>query len=163
MRESGTGAASYARPRDREPHLPGRSIGDEPHRVDRLARRPGGDEHALALQRLRHERGLDGVDQRRFRSQTPLSFVSTREKSFFGIDQAHAELAQPRQIRLHHGIAEHVHVHRRRHDDRRARRQRDRSQQIVGEPVRELGNDVGRGRSDYQYIGRVGQPDVADF
>ena len=38
-----------------EAHLAARQVGDAAHRVDRLEGRPGGDEHALAEQRLRLE------------------------------------------------------------------------------------------------------------
>ena len=47
------GAGFARRLRDRVAHLAGAAIADEPHGIDRLARRSGGDDDLQAVQRTR--------------------------------------------------------------------------------------------------------------
>ena len=54
----------------------------------------------------------------------------------------------------------HLAVHRRREENRRARRQRDRGQRMTGETVREFGDDVRGRRRDEQKIGAIRERDV---
>ena len=53
-------------------------------------------------------------------------------------------------------------VHRRRHQHRRGRRQIERRQEVVGDAVGELADDVRRRRRDQQQVGGRGQRDVLD-
>ena len=56
------GAGLRRRPRDGVALLAGGAVGDVAHRIDRLVRRPGGDEHVLAGERTarRRQQALDG-------------------------------------------------------------------------------------------------------
>jgi hypothetical protein len=56
----------------------------------------------------------------------------------------------------------HIHVHRGRHEDRRRGGQVEGGQEVVGDAVRELGQNVGRGRSDDQRVGPLRLADVFD-
>ena len=58
-------------------------------------------------------------------------------------------------------VQPHLAVHRGRDEDRRARRQRDGRQRVVGKTLREFRDDLRRGRCDEQQIRAVGQFDVA--
>jgi hypothetical protein len=56
----------------------------------------------------------------------------------------------------------HVHVHRRRDDDRGGAGQIERSQKIVGDTPREFGEDVGGGWRDEQQVRSLRHGDVFD-
>ena len=59
-------------------------------------------------------------------------------------------------------MLEHVGVHRRRQQDRRPGREVERAQEVVGNAVGELADDVRRGRRDEQQPDARGQRDVLD-
>ena len=56
----------------------------------------------------------------------------------------------------------HLRVHGRRHEHRPVARKQDCRREIVGEPVRHLGEKVGGRRRDDDEVGLARQPDVAD-
>ena len=60
-------------------------------------------------------------------------------------------------------MAPHVHVHRGREQQRRARREHERADQIVGQPGREAREAVRGGRRDDHQLGPVGERDVVDL
>ena len=59
-------------------------------------------------------------------------------------------------------MREHLRVHRRRDEHRRARGGVERRQEIVGDAVGELADDVGGGRRDEQQVDRRRERDVLD-
>ena len=104
-------------------HLPRGAVRHEAHGVDVLHRGPRGDEHRLALE-------VAAAGQRRHRrlhdlahlGEAPLAQPPAREVAAAGLDDAHSPRAQDGEVLPHGGVLEHVHVHRGRHDHRRARR-----------------------------------------
>ncbi|HTD36504.1 MAG TPA: hypothetical protein VK669_03230 [Candidatus Limnocylindrales bacterium] len=85
------------------------------------------------------------------------------EESRLRLDDRDAPRAQRREMRARRLVLEHRGVHRRSDDDRRARRQRDVRQQIVGEPERELRERVRRTRDDREHLGLARERDVRDL
>ena len=56
----------------------------------------------------------------------------------------------------------HVDVHGGRHDDRRGSSEIERGEKIAGDALREVGQNIGRGRSDYECVNRLRDRDVLD-
>ena len=94
--------------------------------------------------------------------QAALADPSAGEVARAGIDELHAARSEHRQVSPHGVVLEHVRVHRRRHQDRRARRQVQRAQEVVGDTVSELADDVGGRGGDQQEFGFGGERDVLD-
>jgi hypothetical protein len=70
-----------------------------------------------------------------------------------GVDDRDPAVAQQREVRLGRGVLPHVVVHRGRDEHRAAGGQRGAGEQVVGQPVGELGDGVGRGRRDQVGVG----------
>ncbi len=144
-------------------HLPRRAVRDEPHRVDVLDGGAGGDEHGLALEVAAageggHRRVHDLADLR----EPALAEPPAGQVAAPRLHDAHPPGPQGREVLLHRGVLEHVHVHRRRHEHRRPRRQVERAERVVGDSPRELPEDVRGGRRHQQQVRLVGERDVAD-
>ena len=75
---------------------------------------------------------------------------------------AHAALAEDFQIRLGRRVLPHIDVHRRSHQDRRGGGQIHGGEEVVGDAVGELGQDVGGGGSDDHGVGPLRLADVLD-
>ena len=160
-RDGGSALPGHAR--QGEAHLAGRAVTDEADRINRLAVRSCGHDDVFARQVLvgqRHGRGLDDV---RGLGQPALPLIAAGQIPVRGIDDLVPPFAQRLQIRLRRGMGVHVHVHGRGDHDRGARDQQHRGQQIVGDPMRQLGQQVGRGRRDQNQVRGIRQPDVSDF
>jgi hypothetical protein len=137
-------------------HLPGRAVADVADRVDRLARAAGGDRRCGARRgrpraggasrraagrgaRLANGRPataattastIDGSSARR-----PRRTARTRAARLRRDDRVAEAVAQARHVRDGRRVRPHVAVHRRRHDDRRARRERGRGDDVAGRPL----------------------------
>ncbi len=94
--------------------------------------------------------------------EAALADPSAGEIAAARIDELHAARGERREVRLHRRVLEHVGVHRRREQDRLAQRQDERRQEVVGDPVRELGDDVGGRGRDQEQIDFRGERDVLD-
>ncbi len=144
-------------------HRAGRGVGEKAHRIDRLARRSGRDQHAFAVQIARaRQRRFDRGDDRVFARQPAGADLAFGEKTALGRDDRHAARFERAQVRDGRRVFEHRRVHRRRDDERNARRERGVGEQIVGDPVRQLRDDVGRGRNDREHLRLAHQRDVRD-
>ena len=149
----------------REAHAPGAAVADEAHRVDRLARTAGGDEHLQAVPGApaRRDDGLDGGQQVRRLGQAPdAPLVPGAQRAGAGVDDDHAALAQEREVGLRGRVLVHVVVHRRRDEDGAGGGQRGRGQQVVGQAVGQLGDRVGGRRRDQEGVGVADQLEVAE-
>jgi hypothetical protein len=73
-----------------------------------------------------------------------------------GADQLGSALAQAGRVLLRRRMLPHANVHGRGREDRAAESERRLREHVVGEPVRELRQRVGRERRDHQEVG-VGQ------
>ena len=91
------GAAALRGGGDRDAHLAGAAVADEPRRIDRLVGRPGGDDDALAGEILRRQhvrRGLDDVGRL---GEPPRAGPPAREEAVAGSDHAIArDVDEPR-------------------------------------------------------------------
>ena len=123
------------RARDGKAHLAAGQVGDAPHRVDGLEGGAGGDEHALAGQRL----GLEEADQflaqlDRFEHAAVADLAASLVAGGRAQDRA-AVGTQLRGIALRRRVGPHLAVHRRRQQQRAMvdrPRQAQQAQQLVG-------------------------------
>ena len=116
------GARLARRLRDREAHLPGAAVADEAHRVDALARRARGDEHAppgeraavraAARRAARRDPGLEHAA----RAALPAGLVALP-----GTENVHAALRRASRRWPRRGVRPHQMVHGGRDGDRRLR------------------------------------------
>ena len=137
---------------DGKAHLAGREIGDAAHRVDRLEGRTGGDQHLLPGEQLRLQEG-DQVFENLFRLQhAPVAGFAAGLFAAAGSEQRHAVDRQRRHVALRRGVFPHLLVHGRGSEQRTVAGEHHRRQQVVGEPVRDLGEEVGRGRRDQDQV-----------
>ena len=82
------------------------------------------------------------------------------QRSGAGLDHAHASLAQNLQIGLRGRMLPHVHVHCWSHQHRRARGQVHGGEEVVGQAMGKLGQDVGCGGGDDERVGPLRLADV---
>jgi hypothetical protein len=75
-------------------------------------------------------------------------------------EDVHAVAAQRRDVAAGRRVFPHLAVHRRCDQQGAVARQRQRAQQVVGEAIRQLGQEIGRRRGDQQHIGFPRQIDV---
>ena len=147
--------------RDRVAHLPGRGVRDEPDRVDRLARRPGGDEHAPAGEVEVPEQARGRERDLLRRREPPLPDVAVRELARGGADDVEAARAQRRDVLLGRRVPPHPGVHRGGDEDRTGRRERRRRHRVVGHPGPEAGEEIGGRRRHDEQVGGAREREVA--
>ena len=134
-------------------HLAARAVAQIAHRVQRLARPPRRHQHNLA----RHVVTPSQRPQHRIGNRIRLRHAAhahhpARQVARARLHHAHAPLPQHLKIRLRRRMVPHIHVHRRRHQHRRRRSQIHRSQEVVGNAMRKLGQNVRRRRSHHQRL-----------
>jgi hypothetical protein len=71
-----------------------------------------------------------------------------------------AVVAQELEVALRRGVLPHLHVHRRRKHQRAAPREAKRRQEIIGEPMRHLGHEVGARRRHQDQVAVARMLDV---
>ncbi len=106
--------------------LAGGAVGDIAHRIDRLVRRTGGDQHAFAFERLRAaaEQAFNrGCDFQRLGHAAQPAFTGFRHLAFVRANERDAVGDELRQIALRRFVRPHMRVHRRRQQNFRASRQ----------------------------------------
>ncbi len=118
------GAAGERLTRDLDAYRPRRRVREKAHGIDRLARRPGSHQHALAGQMVaaRSAASMAAISTSS-RRKAPDAVLALREKAASGstIATPRARSVAGARGRL---VLEHRGVHRRGHDDRHARRER---------------------------------------
>ena len=92
----------------------------------------------------------------------PASLEAGRHPAVRGPDHDGASRAERREVRLDGGMLEHAGVHRGSDEERAPRRERGHREEVVGEPVRELREDVGGGGRDDEKVRSLGEADVQD-
>jgi hypothetical protein len=92
--------------------------------------------------------------------QPARSGVGPGEPAGGGLDHQRAAGSQRADVGLGSRVLPHLGVHCRREHDRTPRGEQGIGQQIVGEPVRGLGQQIGGGRGDDYEIGVLADPDV---
>ena len=158
------GTATCGLPRQGDAHLARRTVANESHRVDRLVRGAGGDDDALARQVLRHgvEHLTDSLDDVLGLAHAARVHVAARKVAAAGSHHVNAAVAQRGHVGLCGRCLPHAIVHGRcDHDGARRGKQRG-GDEVVGDAVGHLGDDIGRrGRHDHQ-IGLLRKRDMVD-
>ena len=95
--------------------------------------------------------------------QPPRPGVGAGEPADGRVDHQGAALAQRRDIGAGGGVLPHLGVHRGREHHRAARGQQRVGEQVSGEPVGRLGQQVGGGRGHHDEVGRLADPHVRDL
>ena len=146
---------------DRVAHLPGRAVADVAHRINRLASSSGGDQYVqageVAVARHDARRGFDdacGI------GQPAGADVATGQPSGFRFDDVHAARGQYFEIVGHRGVLPHLGVHCGGHDDRGAGGEQRGGDEIVGDAVRVLADDLRGGRRDDHEVGVLAEASV---
>src|SRR5262249_34143883 len=93
-------------------------------------------------------------------SEAPRAGHTAGEKSAARLDKLHSAFPEDFQIVLGCGMLPHVHVHRWRYNDGCGSGQIESGQKIIRDALRELGYQVGCGRSDKQRIDGLCNSDV---
>ena len=155
------GAAIARSGRDRKAHTPTRTVGQHTHGIDRLLGTARGDQHAQAFHAAAARNGtLDRVHDIGDLGEPPRTCESRGERTRCRSDQ----FDTPRQQRANIGLcrlgAPHLQVHRRRHQQRRARREHHCRQRIRRFAVHHARHQVSRRRRDHERIGRLGHVDM---
>ena len=115
----------------------------------------------LALKVLLHAKNLERARNDGSRvGQTAASQIATCQISLIGLDEHGAADAELADVVAGGSRLVHVHVHGRRQHERRGTRQGRGGEQIVGDAVGQLGQDVGRARRDDEGIGLLSKRDV---
>ena len=156
-------AAPRRRLRQRIAHFPGGTIGEIPHRVQVLARRPRGHDHGFILQIVLDAQprahGLrDGIDA----GQPSRAGHAAGQVAFLGRNDVHAARAQRFDIFLRRRVLPHIDVHRGSHDHGRRGGQIKRGEKIVGNAAGHLRDHVRRGRSHDEQVNALRDGDVLD-
>jgi hypothetical protein len=154
---------------DRVAHLAAGAVAEKADWVDRLARAAGGDENGFAGEVLCRrglrggERGENGFGDGFDAGEASRASHSAGEIAAIGIYKNNTALAQQGDVGASSRVVPHIHVHRRRDDDRRGGDEEHGRQKVVGEAVRHLGQHVRGGRSDDDSIGGLRTGDVLDL
>src|SRR5512132_983185 len=161
--ERDRGPASERLRGDGEPHLARRTVPHESNGVDRLPRRSGRHDDACAGEIARcRERILDRLQDAVGLGHAARPFVAGGQRPVRRSDDASPSRRQGVHVCLRRRVLPHPRVHRRREDERAAGLEQRRSEQIVRDALRELGDHVRRGRRDDGDVGLVGEPDMQD-
>ena len=134
-------------------HLARRKIRDAAHRVDRLEGRAGAHQYPSAAKQLRYEKGDGLFDQLLGFEHPPVTGLAAGLFAGAGAQQRHAVGLQLRRIAPGGCGCPHLAVHGWRHQQRHITRQDQCGQQIVGQPVNHLGQEVSGGGRHQDRIG----------
>ena len=156
-------AAALRRLGQRVAHLAAGAVAEKADRVQGFAGAPGGEQHNFAGQVVAAAQGA----QYGFRNGFGLGHAAGAHHAAGQLagsrfDDPDTALAQNVEIRLGGGVLPHVDVHGRSHQHRRLGGKVHSGEEIVGDAVCKLGQDVGRGRSHHQGLGPLRLADVLD-
>ena len=141
-----------------------RAVADVAHRVDGLAGAAGAhhDTEPVEVGGPAAGRGERGVEDRLGLRHPSRSAVAAGELAALGPTTMTPALAQRRHVVDGGGVAPHLGVHRRRHDDRCRGGEQGRAEEVVRESRGHLRQGVRRrGRHDHE-VGRLAERDVTD-
>ncbi len=139
------GAGVERRAGDGVAHLARAAVGNAAHGVDRLERRSGGDQHACAGEQFWRDQAGDRLrDIERFEHSAHAGFAA-RLVAAVGAQYRHAVALQALDVAARGGVLPHLAVHGGGDDQRAFAREAQRREQVVREPVGELGDEIGRG------------------
>ena len=90
-------------------------------------------------------------DRRRF-GQPAGAKLTAGHRPFIGIEHRDAVIDQCRHVAARRGVFPHPDIHRRNRQHRLVGGEQQRGGQIIGNPARHLGHQIGRGRADHDQI-----------
>ena len=146
-----------------EPHLAGGAVGDIPDRINRFQRRAGRNQDALTGEVLFGKDILDLFDDLFDIGQPALAHAPAGQIPFAGVHELIAVRLEPLHIMLHDIALPHVHVHRGGEEHRYLGGHDHGGEEIIGNAVGYLAQDIRRGRGDHHEIGDIGQGHMADL
>ena len=142
-------------------HFPRAAICDAAHWIEGLPGRTGGDEHMPAIKGASRKQ-LCGPRRYLGRLEhTPRSGFATGLRSLRRPEHPYSVLLDPREVVLGGRVFPHLLVHRRRQRNHGLCGETQRAEEIIGAPVRHLGDEIGTGRRDDYGIGPARELDVA--
>jgi len=95
--------------------------------------------------------------------QAPPADQTRGHAAFRRAKQHHPALGQGLEVGLGGRVLIHAGVHGWGHEQRAVHGQRRDGQQIIGQAMRQPGNDIGRGRRNHQQVGVLGQGHMGDM
>jgi len=147
----------------REPHLPARAVAQVADGVDRLVRRPRGDEHPHTAQVLPgSEHRARGVEDDLGLGHAPDTGIARGQRALVGSHDHRAAVSQQLDVRPGRGVTPHPRVQRRSEHDRTRRLEERRGEQVVRQPEREAREQVRGGWRDDGELRAASEPDVQD-
>ena len=143
--------------------LAGRAVREDAHRIDRLLGASRRHDEAPSRERtVPAGRATDVAEDLLRLEHAAASGEARSHPALGGPDHGGAARAEHREIRLDGGVLEHAGIHRGSDEERTARREGRHGEEIVGEPVRELREEVGGRRRDEEESRAFGEADVQD-
>ena len=144
-------------------HFAAGTIAEEADGIEGFAGASGGDEHDFAGEIVATAEGVEhGVGDGFGFGHAAGADHAAGELAGAGLDDAHAALAQDFKVGLGGRMIPHVHVHGGSDEDGRGGGEVHGGEEIVGDAVGELGEDVGGGGSDDEGVGPLRFADVLD-
>ncbi len=138
------GTRLRASARQRVTHLSRTDVGDATHRIDGFESRPGSHHHLARRQALGHEIAFQQFEKFLRLEHAPHADLPAGLVSRGGAEYRHAVLAQLPDVALGGRRIPHLAVHRRRDDERHIARQAQRREQVIGQPMHQAGDEIGR-------------------
>ena len=140
-------------PRQLEAHRPRGAVGEEAHGIDRLMRRPCRHDYADTGEAVGDQHGSSRLDEDPRIGQASGPRHATRQQADVGLQHRVArERVQRLDVRLHERVGEHVRVHRRGHEHRRATGHHGGGQKVIGQAMGDAADEVRGGRREHDEI-----------
>ncbi len=145
-------------------HLPRGAVGEGAHRVQVLPGGPGGDEDAPALEAGvgGPGQGLHGVGDVQDVGELARALLPAGQEAFHRLHDGVAEALEGGHVGLHRRVRPHGLVHGRGPEHPRRGGQEQGAQQVRGQTVGGLADDVGGGGHHRRHVRPAGQVDVLD-
>ncbi|MCG3142491.1 MAG: hypothetical protein HDKAJFGB_03960 [Anaerolineae bacterium] len=139
-------------------------IGNYAHGVERLARAAGGNDNAFARERSIARENLMRARRNFMRlCHAPLALGARSQMARARFDNKHTASFERCKIFLRRGIFPHARLHRGREQNRRARIQNKRANDIIRQTVREFRQRVGGRRRNDDELRALGERHMLDF
>ena len=137
---------------DRKAHASAGAISHESDRVDIFQGRSGGNQHARAAEgAARRQSRLHRADDFIRLGEAPLADPTAGQIALARLNEADAPRRERVEVLAHRLVRKHLGVHRRRQQHRRTRGGIEGREEIIGDAVGQLADDVrGRGRNQQQ-------------
>ena len=107
------------------------------------------------------EMGRDDAPDHLGLGQAAIAELATGHRAFVGLQHSDTCRSQQRDIALRRLVLPHPHIHGRHGDHRLVGGKDQRRRQIIGNPARHLGEQIGRRRAHHHQIGLAAQLDMA--